>query len=441
MISYPAGYKVFWNNGAQIIPPHDSNIAGHILQSLDLAQGAWDLSLVDTSPLRSDPYQEVYTCYYRDLESYVCGGSPTATSPLTITYTPMHGVGQQFMARSFQVFGLAPFVSVPQQQDPDPEFPTVVFPNPEEGKSALDLAMQTADAHNSQVIIANDPDADRLACAEKGPAGWKVFNGNELGAMMGGIALANHRLKHPDFPTEKLYMVASTVSSKFLKSMAAAEGFLVEECLTGFKWMANYAERRIAQGYKCLFAYEESIGYMYGTNVLDKDGISAGPVLAAFATQLYAEGTCLNDYLHSLYARYGYHISNDSYYLSFNPDATAALFEAIRSPSYPTHCGKYKIAHVRDVTLGYDSSTADTTCALPTDPSCHMLTFTFENGCVATMRTSGTEPKIKYYTELTAKPGSGVTYEGLAEKLQDMVDCLIREFFKPDVHDLKPKPL
>ena len=439
---YDNGYKVFWSNGAQIIPPHDRNIAQHILQNLDIEALAWDIDMLDTSKLRSDPYHDTYENYYKDLHDYVVGDkSLNTTSSLKITYTPMHGVGQAFMAKSFEVFGLNEFVSVPEQCEPDPEFSTVAFPNPEEGKSALDLAMKAADSNSSTVIIANDPDADRLACAEKCDSGsWKVFNGNELGAIMGGIAFQNFKATHPDVPNDKLYMVASTVSSKFLKSMSQIEGFLFEECLTGFKWMANYALRKAAEGYTCLFAYEESIGYMYGMNVLDKDGISAGPILAAYATKLYSNNTTLQQYLESLYSKYGYHISSDSYYLCYHAPTIKEMFTAIRSPEYPTSCGDYQIVAVRDVTTGYDSSFPDKKCILPTDPSCQMLTFTFANGCVATLRTSGTEPKIKYYTEIIRSPESEASREDLEIQLNHLKDTVIDKFLQPRLYNLKPKP-
>ena len=435
------GYKVFWSNGAQIIPPHDRNIAQHILENLDIHPDAWNIDMLDTSKLRSDPYNDIYNNYYQDLEKYVVGDKiGLASSRLKITYTPMHGVGQEFMKKSFEVFGLNPFVSVEEQCKPDPDFPTVAFPNPEEGKSALDLAMKAADANNSSVIIANDPDADRLACAERSESGtWRVFNGNELGAMLGTIAYENFKCTHPDFPNEKLYMVASTVSSKFLKSMSQKEGFLFEDCLTGFKWMANYALRKMDEGYTCLFAYEESIGYMYGTNVMDKDGVSAGPVLASYASKLYDKGSSLGQYLHSLYTKYGYHISNDSYYLCFDPPTILTIFRALRDNGYPSTCGKYKIVDVRDVTTGYDSSFEDKKSVLPTDPSCQMLTFSFDNGCVGTLRTSGTEPKIKYYTEIISPPGSELSREMLAEQLLDLKNTLIETFLQPEKHGLKPK--
>lgn len=435
------GYKVFWSNGAQIIPPHDSNIARHILENLDIHSDAWNVELLSTTKLRTDPYDDIIENYYKDLENYVVGDKNSlASSKLKLTYTPMHGVGQKFMKKSFGVFGLNPFISVEEQCEADPEFPTVEFPNPEEGKSALDLAMKTADANGSDVIIANDPDADRLACAERTSSGsWSVFNGNELGAILGTVAYENFKSTHPDFPNEKLYMVASTVSSKFLKSMARKKGFLFEDCLTGFKWMANYALRKMEEGYTCLFAYEESIGYMYGTNVMDKDGISAGPVLGTYASKLYDKGSTLASYLDSLYTEYGYHISNDSYYLCYDPPTILTLFRALREPSYPESCGKYKIVGIRDVTTGYDSSFEDKKSVLPTDPSCQMLTFVFENGCVGTLRTSGTEPKIKYYTEIISPPGIHLSRETLAEQLLDLKNTLIETFLQPSKHGLKPK--
>lgn len=435
------GYKVYWSNGAQIISPHDKNIAASILANLAIAPEAWDTGAAAVGEMRTDPLDEIMEHYYIDLKKYCTNESGNSESNVKITYTPMHGVGQRFMVQSFKTFGLPPFISVEEQCEPDPDFSTVTFPNPEEGKSSLDLAMKTAERGESSIIIANDPDADRLACAERQSDGtWTVFTGNQLGAIFGNIAWTNHKSCDLNTPDSKVYMIASTVSSKILSSMAKVEGFNFEETLTGFKWMGNAAISRISEGYKCLFAFEESIGYMYGNNVFDKDGISAGAVLGELVVKCYKEGSTLGEYLEDVYRKYGYHLSMNSYYLCYEPAVVQAMFAKIRSGGYPTHCGQYKISHIRDLTTGYDSNYPDNKARLPVDPSCQMITFTFDNGCVATLRTSGTEPKIKYYTELIGEPGVSVDREAFSKTLSSIVSSLVTELLQPEVNNLTVKP-
>jgi phosphomannomutase len=148
----------------------------------------------------------------------------------------MHGVGLPFAQKAFQAFCLKPFTIVKEQAEPDPEFPTVTYPNPEEGKGALKCAMETANLNFCNVILANDPDADRLAVAEKQSDGsWYLFNGNEIGALLGFFVFNSFTQQHPQIPKNKLYILASTVSSRFLASFAEKEGLNFVETLTGFK--------------------------------------------------------------------------------------------------------------------------------------------------------------------------------------------------------------
>ena len=164
------------------------------------------------------------------------------------------------------------------------------FPNPEEGKSALNLAIKTANENNSTIILANDPDADRLAIAEKLPTGeWKIFNGNEIGALFGWWLWHNFKINNADKLerdqdyAKNVYMLYSTVSSQILKSISEKEGFSCEDTLTGFKWMGNRAHELIKDNKHILFCYEEAIGFLCTKHVLDKDGISAEAIMAEMA--------------------------------------------------------------------------------------------------------------------------------------------------------------
>lgn len=378
-------------------------------------KSSWDLAALK-SPLLRDPFNEMYTKYFEELLAIIPPKflEINDEAQLKIVYTAMHGVGYPFVERGFEIAKLKPLHAVLAQRDPDPEFPTVKFPNPEEGKSCLVLSMDLADKVESNLIFANDPDADRLACAERDPrtGQWRVFNGNELGSLLGWWSIQYFKEKNPGADMANCYVLASTVSSKMLRTMSRVDGFNFEETLTGFKWMGNRSVELMKTDKEILFAFEEAIGFMFSPAVLDKDGVSAAAHLGTMASYLKVkENLSLCEKLEQLYKTYGYHFSVNSYFLCYEPEKITRIFERIRnwegkSGAYPTSLldGKYKIESIRDLTTGVDTSQPDGKSLLPSSKSSQMITFTFENGTVITLRTSGTEPKIKYYSEYCAKP-------------------------------------
>ncbi|XP_048244066.1 phosphoglucomutase-2-like isoform X2 [Haliotis rufescens] len=440
------GYKVYWTNGAQIIPPIDKGIATSIREHLEPFPTSWNTSCVADSKLLRDPYDKIFDLYNKDLHHLCHFRDQNLSSKVIFTYTAMHGVGYKFVREALQSFGFLPPVLLPVEKQvwPDPEFPTVKYPNPEE-KGALTLSKQMADDKGSVVILANDPDADRLAVAEKQPRGkWRIFSGNEIGALLGWWSLFTFRKSHPDVKNKDICMVASTVSSKILQTIAKQEGCIFDETLTGFKWIANKACDRQNDGKHVIFAFEEAIGFMCGTKVLDKDGVSAAAVMAEMATFLYNHDSTLAKQLEEIFNKYGYHLSQNSYFRCDDPAITAKMFQNLRNfdgpGKYPSSCGPYKIKYVRDLTgKGYDNSQPDNVPILPTSKSSEMITFTFENGCVATLRTSGTEPKIKYYTEHKPDPTKGMDREAAKRELNDMVHCIETHFFQPKTFGLIPQ--
>ena len=446
------GFKVYWANACQIIPPHDELIAASIERALapwpgDLYAGASQEAAVRASKLCSDPQAVVARAYFAEVAGKLCrhkreNGDEGAR--VDVCYTAMHGIGHAWACEAFAAFGLRPFVPTAAQVEPDAAFPTVAFPNPEEGKGALQLAMAAAEAAGCRLILANDPDAARLAAAERGAAGqWKVFSGNEIAALLGhwewtryaaasgerratrGGGAKNKQAR----PSRGAAMVASTVSSKFLRAMAAAEGFHFEECLTGFKWIGNKSLELRAEGYDVIFAFEEAIGFCLGDVVPDKDGISALAVFAEMAGQLRKAGKSCLEHLAEIQNKYGHFVSNNGYVVSHDTQLNLAVFNAMRTSGpggrYRDACGpdkKFKITHVRDLlSPGHDSSKPDGKPTLPVAPASHMLTFTFANGAVATLRMSGTEPKLKYYTEM-----SGSDPAKVEEELKQLVEQGIR---------------
>ncbi|CAM5109177.1 unnamed protein product [Eretmochelys imbricata] len=438
------GYKVYWENGAQITSPHDKGISQAIEENQEPWPQAWDDSLVDSSLLLHDPYVTINKDYFKDLQKHCFHRNINKETKLKFTHTSVHGVGHEFVQSAFKAFDFKPPLAVPEQKDPDPEFPTVKYPNPEEGKGVLTLSFALAEKEGSGIILANDPDADRLLVAEKQESGeWKVFSGNELGALLGWWLFTCWKNQNQDPAAIKdVYMLSSTVSSKILRAIALKEGFHFEETLTGFKWMGNRAKQLTDQGKTVLFAFEEAIGYMCSPVVLDKDGVSAAVITAEMSSWLATKNLSLSLQLKAIYDEYGYHITKASYFICHDPKTIKELFENLRNydgkNTYPKSCGKFKVSGVRDLTTGYDSSQPDQKAVLPTSKSSQMITFTFANGGVATMRTSGTEPKIKYYAELCAPPGNSDP-DQLKEELGELVSAIEEYFFQPEKNKLQPK--
>ncbi|KAH8372468.1 hypothetical protein KR093_011677, partial [Drosophila rubida] len=445
-------FQVYWSNGAQIISPHDSGIHKAILQNLQPQGEVWSTNETTlwSNNLLIDPYDIVAPAYYAALLSEIPAElvKANADSPIKFTYTAMHGIGYPYVEEAFKQVNLKPVIPVSEQVEPDPEFPTTPMPNPEEGKQSLDLSIKTATEHKSEIILANDPDADRLAVAEIGENNkYKLFNGNEVGALLAWWCLELHKLNDPNFKLSNCVMIASTVSSKILKSMAAVEGFIAYETLTGFKWMGNKAIEEQLAGRKVLFAFEEAIGFMVSTNVLDKDGVSAAAHVATMANYLRSEkNLTLQQKLHEIYSTYGYHTSNCSYVLCHDQEIITQIFKRLRTfdngkpNTYPTSIldGEFEIQDVRDLTTGYDSSAADKRATLPVSSSSQMITFTFKNGLVVTLRTSGTEPKMKYYAEMCGKP-EDKQWDKLTTTLNRMVEAIVNDFYEPEKHNLKRK--
>uniref|UniRef100_A0A672L898 Phosphoglucomutase 2-like 1 n=1 Tax=Sinocyclocheilus grahami TaxID=75366 RepID=A0A672L898_SINGR len=437
----PTPFVVYWHNGAQISSPHDKEILRCIEESSEPWPESWNEDLVESSLLRRDPLEDVCCSYMEELNTICFHRELNTMSPLKFVHSSFHGVGHNYVQRAFQQFGFPPPIPVPEQKDPDPDFSTVSCPNPEEGESVLELSLRLAEREEARIVVATDPDADRLAVAEQNDnCGWKVFTGNELAALLGWWMLFNWKEAHPDpADTERVCMLATTVSSKILKAFARIEGFHFEETLPGFKWIGNRIHELTKTGKEVIFSFEESIGFLCGNMVLDKDGVSTAAVVAEMAAYLHTKNLSMNQQLINVYEIYGYHISRTSYVICNDPPTIHRIFSRLRNSGgsgvYPESCGDYCITHIRDVTTGYDSSQPDKKCVLPLSRNSQMVTFTFQNGIVATLRTSGTEPKIKYYTEFCAAPGER-DISSLEEELRKVTAALVEEFLEPDKNSL-----
>ncbi|KAK2794204.1 Phosphoglucomutase-3 [Onygenales sp. PD_10] len=391
------GYKVYFSNGAQINSPVDSQIAELIRENLKPWPSAW--KTVDQNQfLGLDSHEEITGAYCNAVTQFVNSTKTVSDLPRPFVYTPLHGVGFSTMSRLCQGLRIKDMITVAEQQDPDPDFPTVKFPNPEES-GALDLAMKTADSVSRDLIIANDPDADRLAVAEKVDGIWIKLTGDQVGVLLASYMLDT--MKAQGKMGKKTAMLSTAVSTSMLSKMGEIEGFYFQETLTGFKWLGNVAKKLESEGYDVPFAFEEALGYMFPKVCYDKDGLTAAMVFLAAEAKWRTQGLSPYAKLQQLYQTYGYHENLNTYFVSPDTQTTKSLFEAIRNRSDEQRkvVGSLPITRWRDMTVGFDSGTTDNIPRLPIDSSSQMLTVWSERGIRFTLRGSGTEPKVKIYIE------------------------------------------
>ncbi len=422
------GYKAYWGNGAQIIPPIDVGIA----KAIEAAPAAKDVVRPSLAEAKAKGLVhvvdgEVTSTYLAEVKKL--GVRSDGDRSIAIVYTPMHGVGDECARRAFADAAFPNVTSVPEQQKPDGRFPTVEFPNPEE-KGAMDLAFALARAKKADLVVANDPDADRLAIALPGaasPTGYVQLTGNQVGALLGHYILTDG-LRAERATGKDPLVIASIVSSPMLSVMAGELGAHYEEVLTGFKWIANRAmDLKKEKGWRFVFGFEEALGYTVGELVRDKDGISAAVLFAELTAVLRTQGTTVLDHLEGLYRRYGLFVSSQVNITRKGAEGIAELralmAKARKSP--PWKVGDEDIVAVRDY-LGQVVTSKDGTTKPLALPKSDVLTFELASGSRIIARPSGTEPKCKFYFDVRepVAPGeplaaASVRAEATMKKLSD----------------------
>jgi phosphomannomutase len=366
------GYKVYLADGAQLVPPADAEIEAAI-------RAAGPLSTV---PLGDGPTRVLDASA---VKSYVDGAvrvvDPDGYRDLVVAYTPLHGVGRAVFTTTLTEAGFTAPIVVPEQADPDPAFPTVTFPNPEE-PGAMDLVLAAARAAQADLAIANDPDADRCAVAiPAGDGGWRMLRGDEVGAL-----LADHLMRRGVRGRYATTIVSSTLLSK----LCAARGLPYGETLTGFKWI-------VRAGDDLVYGYEEALGYCVApTHVRDKDGITAALLVCELAAGLKAEFRTLGDRLDEIAVEYGVHATDQlSVRVDDLSEIDAAMATIRRRP--PESLLDEPVTTVDDLA-----------------PEADVLTLKAESARVV-VRPSGTEPKLKAYLEVV-EPVFGDDVAGARER-------------------------
>jgi phosphomannomutase len=402
------GYKLYLSDGAQVIPPVDAEIEARIASLGPLSR----IPVADAgSPLITRHGDDITQAYLDAVVATAAG--PAREGPaLNVVYTPMHGVAGDLMLRALAQAGFAAPHVVTAQAKPDPDFPTVAFPNPEE-KGALDLALADARRLDADLIVASDPDGDRLAIAVPaavpggGQDGWLTLTGDQVGALLGASLL--ERTAGDADPGDRL--VATTiVSSTLLSKVAAAAGVRYAETLTGFKWITRAADR--VPGARFVFGYEEALGYAVGGVVRDKDGIGAALAMLRLATQAKTAGRSVLDVYDDLETAHGVHLTSQ---VTLRTADQARVMSRLRADP-PAELAGQPVTELDDLAVAPRTGV----------PAADVLIFRLA-GARVVLRPSGTEPKIKCYIEIT-EPLAGrplaASREAAAERLNPMRSAL-----------------
>ena len=418
------GYKVYWENAAQIVPPVDAGIAAQIAK-------AGPARAIPFLPRAEAEARGLFTPLGDDLartyQEAIAGLALHAGEgrDLGVVYSAMHGVGARHTLEALARAGFGNVHPVPEQNEPDGAFPTVAFPNPEE-PGALDLALALCEATGADLLLANDPDADRLAAGARDREGrMRVFSGNELGVLLGTYCLTQ---RTP--PPRKPLVVTTIVSSSQLGAIARGLGASYAETLTGFKWIENRAlELERLEGRTTVFGYEEALGYSVGDVVRDKDGISAALVFADLAGWCRARGTTPWGYLEEIQRAHGLFLSAQKS-VTIPGAAGAATISAVMEgfrATPPPAVGGLAVVETRDYRAGVAGL-----------PKSNVLAYLLDGGSRVTLRPSGTEPKIKYYFELRETPGAGEELAAAKARGDARLAALVADFVRLAVERGQP---
>ncbi|WP_299692192.1 phospho-sugar mutase [uncultured Vibrio sp.] len=425
------GFKVYWENGAQIIPPHDVGIATEITRAstkpiplLSLSDAEKQGSLV----WLTEGYYQTYRAAINQ-SPYVNNGINSTNTTLSdnatlnyntvISYTAMHGVGAKMAEDLLHDAGFHKVFSVAEQRDPDGHFPTVHFPNPEE-KGAMDLVIDLARHVDADIACANDPDADRFAVAVKTEdAQYKMLTGDQV-----GVLFAHYLLSKPH--TKNQLVGNSIVSSTLLKKVAQSHGATYYQTLTGFKWLANVGMQLENEQSEFLFAYEEALGYTIGTQVRDKDGLSAIVVFALLVEELKSQGRTVWDLLAQISLQHGIH-TNAQRSLTIAPDSPS-IGTQLRA-AHPKAINGISVSEIEDLQSRLRFISGGRTEAINL-PASDVLIYHLEDGSRIIVRPSGTEPKVKVYYETVTEFTEPETYEDARLRADQYMDKLIEQHQK-----------
>lgn len=417
------GYKAYWSDGGQLVPPHDKNVIAEVdaITSVDevlFSGGEENISMLGKG------MDEAFIDMVKSLSIY-----PEVIEKqkdLKIVYTPIHGTGITLMPQVLERFGFTNVTIVEEQATPDGNFPTVVYPNPEESE-AMSIGLKKAKEIDADILLGTDPDSDRVGIAVKNPKGdWVLMNGNQTALLAFNYMIEARRAKGIAQPNDMV--IKTIVTTNLIDDVAAANGVTCYNVLTGFKWIAELITEKLGKE-NYIIGGEESYGLMIGDKIRDKDAISAVALLCEMAAYEKNQGRSLFEKLVDLYVQYGYYkeslisitkkgmrgaeeIAEMMQGFRDNPPATINGSRVVQLLDYDTQVGKnLQSGNVWDIKL----------------PKSNVLQFILEDGSKISARPSGTEPKIKFYFSVKTRLESAEKFEETERQLDDKIKAIISD--------------
>ena len=417
------GYKAYWDDGAQLIPPHDKNVITEVgkIQSIDDVKFEADNSLIQSIGKEID---EVYLDMIKSLSL-----SPEAIAKekdLKIVFSGIHGTGSTLVPPVLQKFGFENVTQVEEQIKPDGNFPTVVYPNPEEAE-ALSLALKKAEAIDADLVMATDPDSDRVGIAVKNDKGqFQLMNGNQTGSLL--LYYLLRKWEDNGKITGKEYVVKTIVTTDLIEKMAAKYGVKHYNTLTGFKYIAEVI-RELEGKEQFIGGGEESYGYLIGDSVRDKDAIASCAMIAEMAAWAKSEGTTLYDLLKNIHKEFGLYQESLKSLTKKGKSGAEEINEMMikfrQDP--PKSLGGSGVSTLIDYKTGEQKDLTNNVSSKINFPSSNVLQFITEDGSKISVRPSGTEPKIKFYFSVNTELDDLEKYDETAEKLKQKTNKIMEE--------------
>ena len=386
------GYKVYWTDGAQVIPPHDKNIIDEVLKVKPEEVKMGDASKISIIG------KDIEDKYMNDLMGYLVNPDIIKKHhDIKIVYTPIHGSGYKMVPMALRKAGFTNLTTLEGAQPPDGNFPTVESPNPE-NPEALQIAVNKAKEIGAELVMGTDPDCDRMGCALLTKDGsYMYLTGNQIGSIMAYYLITNKKnIKNP-------YIVKTIVTTELARAIADANNVKIYDVLTGFKWIADVIERDKEGTY--LFGFEESFGYCINSNVRDKDGVSSCLMLAEVLAYCKENNITLADYLESFYEKYGYFYEETISITKKGADGAKAIADLMTyyRDNLPKEISGVQVETISDYEKKEVYDNTGKKIKDITLPKSNVLQYILADKTKITIRPSGTEPKIKFYFEVCVK--------------------------------------
>ena len=417
------GYKAYWNDGGQLVPPHDKNVIAEVEKINSVDEVKWSGGEANITLIGKE-LDEAYIKMVKSLSVYP--EIIDQQKDLKIVYTPIHGTGIKMVPEVLQMFGFENVTIVEEQATPDGNFPTVVYPNPEESE-AMSIGLKKAQEIDADILLGTDPDSDRVGIGVKDNDGnWVLMNGNQTAVLAFNYMIESRREKGLAQPNDMV--VKTIVTTNMIDVIAERNNVKCYNVLTGFKWIAELIKEKEAQE-NYIVGGEESYGLMIGSQIRDKDAISAVALLCEMAAYEKAKGRSLYQKLIDLYVQYGCykeHLISITKKGMNGQQEIAQMMEGYRS-NPPKSLGGGQVAQLLDYQkqTATDLKTGESTPI--TLPKSNVLQFVLEDGSKISARPSGTEPKIKFYFSVNAPLASAEQYAQVEKQLDEKIQNIIKD--------------